>query len=63
MIEVEIMDDDAEPREFADVMREFRKRVVMQEKGNLTLRVKTHLDDMVNNIFYCRISIRVINFF
>lgn len=47
MIEVEIMDDGGEPREFSETIRELRRRVVMQEKGNITLNVKTHLDDMV----------------
>lgn len=47
MIEVEIMDDGGEPREFSEIIRELRRRVVMQEKGNITLNVKTHLDDMV----------------
>lgn len=50
MIEIELMDDACEPREFSETMREFRRRVVMQEKGNLTLTVKSHLDDMVHLI-------------
>lgn len=50
MIEVEIMDDDSEPREFSEAIRELRKKVVLQEKGNVTLNVKTHLDDMVSGI-------------
>lgn len=47
MIEVEIMDDDAEPRHFSEAIIELRRKAVMQEKGNATLQVKTHLDDMV----------------
>lgn len=47
MVEVEIMDDANEPREFSDAIRELRRKVVMQEKGNITLNVKSHLDDMV----------------
>lgn len=41
------MDDDAEPRNFAEAMLELRRKTVMQEKGNVTFKVKTHLDDMV----------------
>lgn len=47
MVEVEIMDDGSEPREFSDAIRELRRKVVLQEKGNVSLNVKTHLDDMV----------------
>lgn len=47
MIEIEIMDDDAEPRQFSDEVRFFREKCVMQEEGNITLKVKTHLDEMV----------------
>ncbi|RZB94401.1 voltage-dependent calcium channel subunit alpha-2/delta-3-like, partial [Asbolus verrucosus] len=47
--EIEIMDDDAEPREFSDEIRELRKRIVMLQKGNVTLKVKTHIDDMVRD--------------
>ncbi|KAJ8916494.1 hypothetical protein NQ315_000136 [Exocentrus adspersus] len=46
MIEIEILDDENEPREFDEVVKEFRKRVIMQESGNITLKVKSHLDDM-----------------
>ncbi|KAF7266188.1 hypothetical protein GWI33_020469 [Rhynchophorus ferrugineus] len=46
MMELEILDDDTEPRKFSDEMKEFRLKVIMQEKGNITLRVKSHLDDM-----------------
>ncbi|KAJ8956284.1 hypothetical protein NQ318_015020, partial [Aromia moschata] len=46
MIEIEVLDDDSEPREFSDEVREFRRRVVFQEKGNATFKIKTHLDDM-----------------
>lgn len=45
--EVEVMDDDNHPREFSDEIRELRNNIVMQKKGNVTLRVKTHVDDMV----------------
>lgn len=48
MVEVEIMDDLNEPREFSDAIRELRRRVVLQENGTVTLNVKTHLDDMVS---------------
>lgn len=48
MIEIEILDDENEPRDFDDVVKEFRKRVIMQETGNITLTVKSHLDDMVS---------------
>ncbi|XP_063927226.1 voltage-dependent calcium channel subunit alpha-2/delta-3-like isoform X3 [Zophobas morio] len=46
MIEVEVLDDGSEPRHFADEILEFRRRVVMQETGDITLEVKRHLDDM-----------------
>lgn len=50
--EIEIMDDDTDPRQFSPEILEFRKRVVMQKKGNLTLRVKTHMDDMVLKVLF-----------
>ncbi|XP_057651112.1 voltage-dependent calcium channel subunit alpha-2/delta-3 isoform X2 [Diorhabda carinulata] len=46
MIEIEILDDESEPRNFSDKIREFRRQVVMQYSGNITLDVKGHLDDM-----------------
>lgn len=46
-MEIEIMDDDADPRDFSDEIRLFREKCVMQEEGNITLKVKTHLDEMV----------------
>ncbi|CAG9772800.1 unnamed protein product [Ceutorhynchus assimilis] len=46
MMEVEILDDDSEPRRFSKEMLEMRYRVIMQKRGNITLRVKSHLDDM-----------------
>ncbi|XP_050299569.1 voltage-dependent calcium channel subunit alpha-2/delta-3 isoform X2 [Anthonomus grandis grandis] len=46
MMEVEIVDDDTLPREFGDEIRELRHKIVMQKKGNITMRVKSHLDDM-----------------
>ncbi|KAJ8969624.1 hypothetical protein NQ317_002430 [Molorchus minor] len=46
MIEIEVLDDDTEPREFSDEVREFRRRVIFQEKGNVTFKIKGHLDDM-----------------
>ncbi|CAH1102236.1 unnamed protein product [Psylliodes chrysocephalus] len=46
MIEIEILDDDSDPRNFSDIVRDFRKHVVMQGSGNITLKVKGHLDDM-----------------
>ncbi|KAF5291746.1 hypothetical protein FQA39_LY14234 [Lamprigera yunnana] len=56
MLEVEVMDDDAEPRNFNESLIELRKNVVMQSKGHVMLRVKTHLDDLrriiLNNRHY-----------
>lgn len=49
MIEVEVMDDDADPRNFSDAIKELRRKVVMQESGNITLKVKSHVDDMVSS--------------
>ncbi|XP_068900722.1 voltage-dependent calcium channel subunit alpha-2/delta-3 isoform X2 [Tenebrio molitor] len=46
MIEVEILDDDAEPRRFSEDVLEFRRRVVMQESGEIKLSVKSHMDEM-----------------
>ncbi|XP_045467080.1 voltage-dependent calcium channel subunit alpha-2/delta-3-like isoform X2 [Harmonia axyridis] len=47
LTEVELLDDgDADPRTWSEELKEFRKRVVMQRKGNKTFNVKTHLDDM-----------------
>jgi voltage-dependent calcium channel alpha-2/delta-3 len=48
MIEVEILDDDAEPRRFSEDVLEFRRRVVMQESGEIKLSVKSHMDEMVS---------------
>ncbi|CAH0548636.1 unnamed protein product [Brassicogethes aeneus] len=44
--EVEVLDDDSEPREFSDEIRKLRKHIVMHDRGNATLRIKTHMDDM-----------------
>lgn len=52
MIEVEILDDENEPREFDEVVKEFRKKVIMQETGNITLKIKSHVDDMVSENFF-----------
>ncbi|XP_064214426.1 voltage-dependent calcium channel subunit alpha-2/delta-3 isoform X3 [Tribolium castaneum] len=46
MTEVEVMNDDSDPRSFSDQILEFRRRVVMQEKGDITLQVKSHIDEM-----------------
>lgn len=47
-MEVEILNDDSEARNFSDEIREFRRRIVMQMNGNVTFRIKSHLDDMVS---------------
>lgn len=47
------MDDDAEPRDFSPEILDLRRRIVMQETGNATLKVKSHLDDMVSLLFNC----------
>lgn len=47
-MEVEILDDNTGPRNFSDEIRDFRKRIVMQIKGNDTFRIKSHFDDMVS---------------
>ncbi|XP_019871857.2 voltage-dependent calcium channel subunit alpha-2/delta-3 isoform X2 [Aethina tumida] len=52
--EVEVMDDDNHPREFSDEIRELRNNIVMQKKGNVTLRVKTHVDDMKRLMTFTR---------
>ncbi|XP_018575433.1 voltage-dependent calcium channel subunit alpha-2/delta-3 [Anoplophora glabripennis] len=54
MIEVEILDDENEPRDFDDVVKEFRRKVIMQETGNITLGVKSHIDDMRRIILMTR---------
>ncbi|CAG9853746.1 unnamed protein product [Phyllotreta striolata] len=54
MIEIEILDDDSDPRNFSDVIRDFRRQVVMQNSGNITLKVKGHLDDMRRITFNTR---------
>ncbi|KAL3271275.1 hypothetical protein HHI36_021766 [Cryptolaemus montrouzieri] len=46
LTEIEILDDDADPRMWSEEMKEFRRKVVMQKKGNKTFAVKSHLDDM-----------------
>ncbi|KAK9874141.1 hypothetical protein WA026_002496 [Henosepilachna vigintioctopunctata] len=47
MIEIEILDDDVpESRMWSEEMKEFRKEVIQQKKGEKTFNVKTHLDDM-----------------
>ncbi|XP_066251925.1 voltage-dependent calcium channel subunit alpha-2/delta-3 isoform X2 [Euwallacea similis] len=45
-MEVEVMDDDNEPRSFSNDVRDLRHQIIMQIKGNITLKVKTHLDGM-----------------
>ncbi|XP_048521974.1 voltage-dependent calcium channel subunit alpha-2/delta-3-like isoform X2 [Dendroctonus ponderosae] len=55
-MEVEILDDDSEPRRFNEEIRDLRKKIIMQKKGNITLRVKSHLDDIkrihISNRYY-----------
>ncbi|XP_074029619.1 voltage-dependent calcium channel subunit straightjacket isoform X2 [Leptinotarsa decemlineata] len=46
VVEVEILNDDSEPRNFSEEIREFRRQIVMQINGSATLKVKTHIDDM-----------------
>lgn len=48
LMEVEILNDDSEPRDFSEELKEFRRRIVMQLDGNSTFRIKSHLDDMVS---------------
>lgn len=47
MMEVEVMDDENEPRNFSQEVIDLRYKIVMQEKGNITMNVKGHFDDMV----------------
>ncbi|CAG9814965.1 unnamed protein product [Phaedon cochleariae] len=59
VVEVEILDDDTESRNFSDEIREFRRQLVMQINGSATLKVKSHLDDMrrimvLNRNYYYR---------
>ncbi|ERL90829.1 hypothetical protein D910_08174 [Dendroctonus ponderosae] len=49
-MEVEILDDDSEPRRFNEEIRDLRKKIIMQKKGNITLRVKSHLDDICGDM-------------
>ena len=51
--EIEVMDDDNEPREFSEEIKNLRRNVVMQNSNftGVILKVKTHLDDMVNTIY------------
>ncbi|XP_031332073.1 voltage-dependent calcium channel subunit alpha-2/delta-3 isoform X2 [Photinus pyralis] len=46
LLEVEVMDDDSEPRDFNESIIELRRNVVMQSRGHVMLKVKTHLDDL-----------------
>lgn len=55
MIEIEILNDESDPRNFSEQMLEFRRRVVMQEKGDITLQVKSHIDEMVSTFDTCDI--------
>lgn len=50
MIEVEIMDDDSDPRNFNEEILKLRDKVVMQIKGNATLNMKIHLDQKVYHL-------------
>lgn len=47
MMEVEILDDDSDPRDFSDSIKKLRKDIVMQARGNVVLPVKSHLEDLV----------------
>ncbi|KAK9720898.1 Neuronal voltage-dependent calcium channel alpha 2acd [Popillia japonica] len=44
--EIEVMDDDSDPRDFSDEIKELRRNIVMQNTGKTTLNVKLHLDNM-----------------
>ncbi|XP_060533822.1 voltage-dependent calcium channel subunit alpha-2/delta-3 [Cylas formicarius] len=46
VMEVEVIDDDNEPRRFNDDVLELRRKIIFQERGNATFRVKSHIDDM-----------------
>ncbi|VEN45103.1 unnamed protein product [Callosobruchus maculatus] len=46
VIEIEIPDDETEPRNFSDAIKEFRRKIVFHNRGNATFRIKSHLDDM-----------------
>lgn len=50
LMEVEILNDDSEPRNFSEELKEFRRRIIMQVEGSSTFRIKSHLDDMVSII-------------
>lgn len=50
--EIEIMDDDSDPREFSEEIKELRRNIIMQNTGKTILNVKVHLDNMVNAIIY-----------
>ncbi|KAI4455354.1 voltage-dependent calcium channel subunit alpha-2/delta-related [Holotrichia oblita] len=44
--EIEVMDDDSDPRDFSDEIKELRRNIVMQNTGKTSLNVKLHLDNM-----------------
>ncbi|XP_018330048.1 voltage-dependent calcium channel subunit alpha-2/delta-3-like isoform X2 [Agrilus planipennis] len=46
MMEVEVMDDDSEPREFDEALQELRKNIIFQKQGHVMHRIKSHLDEM-----------------
>lgn len=62
MLEVEIMDDDSEPREFNDSIVNLRTNIVLQMKGHVMLRVKSHLDDFVGLMFFSHLFCLILNF-
>lgn len=51
-MEVEVMDDENEPRNFSQEVIDLRYKIVMQEKGNITMNVKGHFDDMVITLYH-----------
>ncbi|XP_017771996.1 PREDICTED: voltage-dependent calcium channel subunit alpha-2/delta-3 isoform X2 [Nicrophorus vespilloides] len=51
MIEVELQNDDSEPRKFSDELKDFRRAVVNQTSGQKVFMVKTHIDQMKRIMF------------
>ncbi|KAF2904367.1 hypothetical protein ILUMI_01825 [Ignelater luminosus] len=62
MTEVEIVDDNNEPRDFNKALLEMRDKIVKQETGYASFKVKTHMDDMrrvilnTRHYFYTKIG-------
>ncbi|XP_065173091.1 voltage-dependent calcium channel subunit alpha-2/delta-3 isoform X3 [Atheta coriaria] len=46
MVEVELFDDDTEPREFSSELLKLRSAIVNQSSGDKEYRVKYHMDEM-----------------